>query len=241
MPILPQIRPQKGISSIPPTREASPAPAKALLPRAQVLPDSERLCELLRPFCDKIVIAGSLRREKPQVGDIEIVCLPCPQADATLDMFGGDIPGKYVFCKAFEEQLSLLRKWGTITLDPANVKDGPRYKRFALPELGGFGVDLFLAEPDNWGNTLAIRTGPREFSQFLMTQAWKRRHRRQWDGYLWQCKPGDDRDGPIPAGRTKISCKTEEDYFRAVGVPWLPPCDRSEAGIELLKREAGRA
>jgi len=37
---------------------------------------AEQMVERLRPACDKIEIAGSVRRGKPEVKDIEIVCLP---------------------------------------------------------------------------------------------------------------------------------------------------------------------
>lgn len=248
MPIVSQNAPQNGTICALPT---PPSPEKSARPREEVLPHAERLCALLAPFCAQIEIAGSLRRGKPLVGDIEIVALPFPQtreAQSSLDFdFTGPAgkparPAEYVFCPALSEQLTRLRAWKTISLDPSNPRDGRLYKRFTLPELDGFGVDLFLATPENFGNTLTIRTGSAAFSAFLMGRA-KRRLRRQWNGYLWQCRPGDIMKGdvPVPKGRERIACRTEQDYFRAVGVPWLPPHERSEAGIALLKREAMRA
>ena len=45
----------------------------------------------LAPHCERIEIAGSIRRGKPVVGDIEIVCVP-HQVQA-MDLFGpcGDV------------------------------------------------------------------------------------------------------------------------------------------------------
>lgn len=37
---------------------------------------AHRLVELLTPHCERIDVAGSIRRKKQEVGDIEIVCLP---------------------------------------------------------------------------------------------------------------------------------------------------------------------
>lgn len=37
---------------------------------------ANELVQTLAPFCDRIEIAGSLRRQKPQVHDIDIVALP---------------------------------------------------------------------------------------------------------------------------------------------------------------------
>jgi DNA polymerase/3'-5' exonuclease PolX len=44
--------------------------------------------ESLKPVCDIRKIAGSLRREKPEPKDIEIVCLP--KVVVLKDMFGWD-------------------------------------------------------------------------------------------------------------------------------------------------------
>ncbi|MBU2597552.1 MAG: hypothetical protein KJ757_08345 [Planctomycetes bacterium] len=37
---------------------------------------AEELKSLLEPACERITIAGSIRRQKPDVGDIELLCIP---------------------------------------------------------------------------------------------------------------------------------------------------------------------
>ena len=32
--------------------------------------------ELLKPYCDKIMIVGSIRRKRPTVNDIDLLCIP---------------------------------------------------------------------------------------------------------------------------------------------------------------------
>ena len=54
---------------------------KTKRPYSQVLPIAESLVEKLRPACERIEIAGSLRREKAMVGDIEIVAVPRLERD----------------------------------------------------------------------------------------------------------------------------------------------------------------
>ena len=39
---------------------------------------AQQLVHVLKPHCARIEIAGSIRRMKAQVGDIEIVCIPKP-------------------------------------------------------------------------------------------------------------------------------------------------------------------
>ncbi|GAI50844.1 unnamed protein product, partial [marine sediment metagenome] len=44
------------------------------LEKAKVI--AENLRSLLAPVCARITIAGSIRRQKPEVGDIELLCVP---------------------------------------------------------------------------------------------------------------------------------------------------------------------
>jgi DNA polymerase/3'-5' exonuclease PolX len=44
----------------------------------EALKIAQETVELLRPHCERIEIAGSIRREKPEPNDIEIVAIPKP-------------------------------------------------------------------------------------------------------------------------------------------------------------------
>lgn len=45
-------------------------------PRTQALAVAEELVAALRPACERLEIAGSLRRGKAEVGDVEILFVP---------------------------------------------------------------------------------------------------------------------------------------------------------------------
>ena len=45
-------------------------------PFSEVLPIAQHIVDSLSPFCERIELAGSLRRKRPMVGDIEIVAIP---------------------------------------------------------------------------------------------------------------------------------------------------------------------
>jgi DNA polymerase/3'-5' exonuclease PolX len=129
---------------------------------------AEKYLNILKPYCQKIRIAGSIRREKPEVKDIEIVAIP------------QDLEG-------FSAEVNKLQK----------VKGEPtgKYTQRILPE--GIKLDLFMANERNWGNIFLIRTGNWQFSKQIMNRI-LRMGLKQRDGYLWQgdkmleCKEEDD-------------------------------------------------
>lgn len=153
----------------------------------------------LMPWTTRAVIAGSIRRKRPEVKDIEIVAEPITVDDG---FFGED---RY----ATDEIRELARNWGT------TPKRGHKYIQ-VLDVLGsGITLDLFLVTPPaTWGAILAIRTGPAAFSEMLVTRI---------KGRLWRCIEGRvvdhlGRDMPTP---------TEQDFFDAACVQWLEPEDRA--------------
>ena len=103
---------------------------------------AQELLEQLSPHCDRIEIAGSIRRRCREVKDIEIVCIPKPYQTGL-----------------FEDGIaSVVNQW------PAELGQLPcKYTRRMLPE--GIKLDLFFATPENWGYIFLIRTGPADFSK----------------------------------------------------------------------------
>jgi len=120
---------------------------KAKIPLAEAEEIASRMVEKLMPYCQRIEIAGSIRRRKAEVGDIEIVAEP----KMIRDLFG--VP---VLQAIPAESLGLV------------VKNGDRYKQVLLPEK--IYLDLFIVlPPAQWGVILAIRTGSAEFSHKLVS------------------------------------------------------------------------
>jgi hypothetical protein len=56
------------------------------LARARII--AGEVLDLLSPVCERIEIAGSVRREKATVGDIEILCAPRVRHETQMDLFG---------------------------------------------------------------------------------------------------------------------------------------------------------
>jgi DNA polymerase/3'-5' exonuclease PolX len=98
------------------------------LDRAREIADG--LVRRLSPGCVRIEVAGSVRRGKAEVNDIELVAVPKMEVQA--DLFGG--PGL---------QRSLLDPC-LVGLGPEE-KSGPRYKQILLAE--EIYLDLFIVLP----------------------------------------------------------------------------------------------
>lgn len=49
---------------------------KPKFPRADAVAVAKELCGALKPWCERLLVAGSLRRRRAEVGDVEIVYIP---------------------------------------------------------------------------------------------------------------------------------------------------------------------
>ena len=156
------------------------------------------LIALLNPHCERIEIAGSVRWGKPEVKDIDLVAIP--------KLYDILMPGL---------DWHLDSMLGSHIIRHRQPKRwGERYKAFTLD---GIPVDLFLVRPPaQWGVILALRTGPDAYSQYLVTQALR---------LGLQVK-----DGAVSARSNLsqyIAMPEEEDFFKALGLAWVPPEERA--------------
>lgn len=95
----------------------------------------------VKPFCKQVEIAGSIRRNRPEVRDIDIVLIP---ADAW----------------NLYQQIMTLKDYA----GPA----GAKIERFSYK---GIGIDLYYATTDTWGIILLVRTGSIEHNKKLVARA----------------------------------------------------------------------
>ena len=167
----------------------------------------------LRPGCERIEIAGSVRRGGPGIGDLEIVAIPrIEQEPDTSVLFGGMLD-----VSRLDERIAELRLEGI--LRPSDLpRDGERYKAFVhVPS--GLGLDLFIVRPPaTWGVIFTIRTGPAAYSQRLVTEA-RRRGFHHADGALHRGSMGCTRFSACEV----IPTPEEVDLFEALGMPYLEP------------------
>jgi len=159
------------------------------LEEAQVIAD--KIKAELAPHCERIEIAGSIRRKKPDVGDIEIVVIPKPY---NIGLFESGIA-------------TIVKQWKKVKGElPC------KYTQRILPE--GIKLDLFFAEPDNWGLIYAIRTGSADYSHLELASNWSSMGYKSVGGYLF-------RDGE------RVAVREEEDLFKLLHMPYVEPEQRN--------------
>lgn len=178
----------------------------------------------IRDCCERVMVAGSIRRMKREVGDIEVVCIPQIKRITQVLLtppFQHDSYGPALKENILHTRLLDLRFRRVVQSNRVS-KDGrkpPFKKRHYRLTFKGCPIDLFcVLPPADWGVILTIRTGPAEYSQWLATEALKRGLKIK-DGQLFQV------DGA--RGRPKkIYCNEEADFFKALGLEWIPPEQR---------------
>lgn len=162
---------------------------------------AEGLKTLLESSCDRPpVIVGSVRRRKPQVGDIELLCIP--RHFAGVDML--------------DAKIKTLIQLGV--LDYRRNKLGSRVyglkNKFLRHVESGIGIDIFSTTEECWPVALVVRTGGKTTNKRIATAALRKgyRFRAYGDGF-------DTPNGHIP-------CQTEREVFEAVNLPYLEPWER---------------
>jgi DNA polymerase/3'-5' exonuclease PolX len=166
---------------------------------------AKRWVEWLSPYCERVEIAGGVRRRKPEPHDLEIVAIPKTAEER--DMFG------YVI--ADQNQLEAFID-GCIYMDLCNaVKHGPKYKQLALPE--GINLDLFIVRRETWAVQFTIRTGPADFSHWIVTP-------RKYGGALpSNCKV---KHGQVWRYEKALDFAEEVDFLNFLGLGWIEPPER---------------
>jgi DNA polymerase/3'-5' exonuclease PolX len=163
---------------------------------AQALILAEEALNALKPHCERILIAGSIRRMKPECKDIELVCIP---RLVHAGLFSDELEVDPDFCAA-------VRRWPKVKGEPTG-----KYTQRVLP--GGMKLDIFMVEADTWGWQLCLRTGSTGFNRDVVLKAMHQQGYASDKGSLW-------RHGQM------IATLEETDVFRLLKLPWVEPWAR---------------
>lgn len=184
------------------------------IPLAEARAAADRFIELFKAdghehLVNRWIIAGSIRRKCPLIGDVEHVVMPAPPGD----------PAKF------------WRRLESLTSDPTsmfNAGDAP-FSKAVYPDgrfrwgpkyrgvmFDGLKHEIFLGNPNNWGCILAIRTGPAELGPRVMAQLNAQGVHKHEDGHIKTVGRGEI--VPVP---------TENVFFELCGEPYREPEHRT--------------
>lgn len=187
------------------------------------------LVQLWSPHCERLEIAGSIRRGKPDPHDIELVAIPKIHVqERQVDMFTKEFDEIDILSSVLEGEKANGRVVDRLDKN-GRPAWGPRFKRLLYR---GYPVDVFIVRPPaQWGVIFAIRTGPWDFGRKVVTS-------RLQGGFM----PVGMRvvDGALERGGEAVETPEEEDYFAALDVPCWPPSERTVEALISWGLKAGR-
>lgn len=121
--------------------------------------------DAIQGLCNRVEIAGSLRRHRPEIGDIELVIEPKPlPPDVELfNRLAPESPERDAAISLAPALFELQR------LGARLVSGGSRLKKLYMPDYG-IQVELYIVlPPAQWGVLFTIRTGSANFSHWAVT------------------------------------------------------------------------
>lgn len=159
----------------------------------------------LRPYCERIEIAGSIRRRKETVKDVEIVAIPKGGRTNLLGDPMGDSLTDYLASQLGKGHWQLRPNVkGITTFGPANK----------LLTRDGFPIDVFSTTERNWGMAMFVRTGPAEWN----IRAMQRFRKLGMEGHAY---------GSVTKDGQAIDCPDEATVFRLLGWLYTAPENRA--------------
>jgi len=158
--------------------------------------------QALSEYCDRIEIAGSIRRECAEVNDIDIVLIPKPGAMKDI---------KTLCLETWADQDA-----GLLTGDEQKPKWGDRMAVFW--HKGKTQIDLYFADAHTWQTLLLIRTGSKEHNIKLCSIAKEKGMALAADGSGVYADRQREK-------QVRVTC--EADIFEALGVDYVEPPERS--------------
>ncbi len=161
---------------------------------------AEEVKSHLEEVCERIEIAGSIRRQKKDVGDAELLCIP--RSGGITDCLDRRIQG-LMFNGILTYRLNKLGR------KVYGVKN-----KLMLHVPSGFGIDIFSTTEECWPVAMVVRTGGKETNLLIATAALQK-------GYQFHAYGSG-----FTAPSREIVCHSEREVFEVVGLPYLEPWER---------------
>lgn len=203
----------------------TPAPAateKKKFPLAVAKRVARHLINDLVGCYEKLKIAGSVRREKEEVGDLELLIIPQMGIRNSGDLFGTS--ESYSRTADRIDQLVDIGRLEYRENAKGSTTNGEKIK-LLRDRAEGIPIDIFLTTKESWYNYLVCRTGPKESNMAIAKRA-------QSMGLKWEPYSSGFLD---KASGNRIVCESEREVFDTVDMPYRDPeiIARAASGIPL--------
>jgi DNA polymerase/3'-5' exonuclease PolX len=190
----------------------NPVPLEAA--RAKAL----EIMTALGPHTERLEVAGSIRRGKPRVKDIDLVVIPKMKSRTALFGSACEMDGTDFYEAVKDAVLSL-------------TSEGPRLLRGNAsihPHAGAatIAVDIYIATPESWATLLLIRTGSAEHNIWMCSRAKACGGRLHADGSGLEVPGQYDAIAQRTVNSRVIRARDEEEIFKAMGIPYAEPGQR---------------
>ncbi|HWN95034.1 MAG TPA: hypothetical protein VNT99_08375 [Methylomirabilota bacterium] len=175
---------------------------------------ADQVCAWLAPYCENILTVGSIRREQPMCGDIDVVCVPKYEKRRALgEMFD-----------AHTEHANLLREfliqYVSLNTDPVRPKWlGKKGAPGPEPKPDAQNLLLVTSKGVQLDARTLCRTGSVQHNVWACQRA--EELKGHWNPYEGLMLHGE----PVPL-------KFEADFYTALQLPYVRPQDRE---MEFLR------
>jgi len=179
---------------------------------ADALEVAAEIEEELKDSCHKTIIAGSIRRRKEFVNDVEILCIPKINKVEVDDFFKKE---KVSLLNLKIEELikrKILKK--RLKID-GTCTYGEKIK-LLIHTKTNIPVDIFITTEENWYNNLVARTGGLKTNIAIATKA-------KYRGMRWLLAGSG-----LQNFKTKeiIKINSEKELFDKLDIPYILPANR---------------
>ncbi len=189
----------------------------------------------LSSACERIEVAGSVRRQKPQPKDIEFVLIPrwgTEPVHGQADLFGANeakvnLTQRTIEALEADGRVQVIKP-GTHEIVSWHLNADGKYWRLYLPQ-SDVKVDVFVCNAETWGLNFMIRTGsgvgpsglPADGFAPAMLVRWKQ---VSGGGMAYEAQLRGANGGTH-------ATPEEQDVFEACRVRWIPPEHRLSAVV----------
>jgi len=172
------------------------------------------IAQALGPHCERIEVAGSIRRGKAWVKDIDLVAIP--KMTSKKSLFGTTTE---LAETDFHE--ALCGYFASMTAEGQRLLRGNAWMGNKL-----ISADVYLATAESWATLLLIRTGSAEHNIYMCARARACGGKLHADGSGLEVPGQYDPVAQRTLNARVIRAKSEEEIFKALGIPAPAPRER---------------